>query len=142
MTNKYLTTLLILFAGVAFIGASKMTRLPSPPGAKVFFKNIKNGDVVSNPVKILFGVEGMKILPRGEQKRNSGHFHLLIDIEEIYLDEAIQVDEGFKHFSRGESEGTITFTRGKHTLQLLLGDFGHRPHDPAVISEKITITVK
>ena len=31
---------------------------------------------------------------------------------------------------------------GKHTLQVVLGDYLHIPHDTPVVSEMITITVK
>jgi hypothetical protein len=45
------------------------------------------------------------------------------------------------HFGKGQTETTVTLTPGKHTLQLVFADANHIPHNPAVISKKITVTV-
>ena len=46
------------------------------------------------------------------------------------------------HFGGGQTEAQLDLAPGSHTLQLLLGDHGHIPHDPPLMSERITITVK
>jgi hypothetical protein len=113
------------------------------PKAKVSILSPKDGDVVSSPVKIVFGAEHVTILPAGIEHTNSGHHHLLIDVDELPdLTMPIPADANHKHFGKGQTEVTLMLKPGKHTLQLLLGDHLHRPHVEPVVSEKIEITVK
>ena len=117
---------------------------PSPPGARVYFINLKDGAVVSSPVLIQFGLSGMGIAPAGTDVPNTGHHHLLIDttIEGDGLNMAIPVDEQHLHFGKGQTEALVTLPKGKHTLQLVLGDKSHVPHNPPVMSERISVTVQ
>lgn len=118
---------------------------PAPEGATVYFINLKDGDTVANPVKIQFGLSGMGVAPAGvEDKKNTGHHHLLIDttLEGEALDEPIPADDQHRHFGGGQTETSVDLPAGTHTLQLVLGDWSHIPHNPPVMSEKITITVK
>jgi hypothetical protein len=117
-------------------------RTPSPPGAKVFIIEPKDGATVSSPVTIKFGIEGMEIAAAGTDKANTGHHHLLIDASLPDLNEAIPKDETHIHYGKGQTEASVELKPGKHTLQLLLGDKNHIPHDPPVKSDVVTITVK
>jgi uncharacterized protein DUF4399 len=117
-------------------------RTPSPPGAKVFIIEPKDGATVSSPVTVKFGIEGMEIAPAGTDKPNSGHHHLLIDTTLPDLSESIPKDETHIHYGKGQTEASVELKPGKHTLQLLLGDKNHIPHNPPVKSEVVTITVK
>jgi hypothetical protein len=102
-----------------------------------------DGATVSNPVTIRFGLKGMGVAPAGVDKPMTGHHHLLIDVEGLPpMNMPVPADANHKHFGGGQTEATIELSPGKHTLQLLLGDMGHVPHDPPVVSEKITIMVK
>jgi hypothetical protein len=117
----------------------------SPEGAKVYFINLKDGDVVKSPVHIQFGLSGMGIAPSGvEGTKNTGHHHLIINeaIEGEELDAAIDKDEQHRHFGGGQTESMVELPAGKHVLQLVLGDWSHVPHNPPVMSERITITVQ
>ena len=117
---------------------------PATEGARVYFVNLKDGDVVSSPVKVVFGLSGMEVAPAGTEKPNSGHHHLLINaaLEGAALTESIPADDNHRHFGGGQTEATIELPAGSHTLQLVLGDHFHVPHVPPVASERITITVK
>jgi len=117
---------------------------PAPDDAKVYFINIKDGDTVTSPVTIRFGLSGMGIAPAGTEMPNTGHHHLIIDekLEGEALNEAIPVDEHHMHFGKGQTEATVTLSKGKHTLQLLLGDWSHVPHKPPVMSDVITVNVE
>jgi hypothetical protein len=117
---------------------------PAPADAKVYFINIKDGDTVTSPVKIQFGLSGMGIAPAGTEAPNTGHHHLLIDstLEGDALNEAIPMDEHHLHFGKGQTEAMVTLPKGQHTLQLVLGDWSHVPHKPPVMSERITVTVE
>jgi hypothetical protein len=114
-------------------------RHTSPPGAKVYIDSPANGAVVPLTTTVRFGLVNMGIAPAGVEKANSGHHHLLIDAPLPPFDEPIPSDANHLHFGAGQTEATITLTPGKHTLQLLLGDANHVPHDPPVFSAPITI---
>ena len=112
--------------------------------AKAYFKNLKDGDTVSNPIEITFGLSGMTVAPAGTNTPNTGHFHLLIDTQltKEEMQYAIPKDDQHQHFGKGQTETTITLTPGKHTLQLVMGDGNHMLHKPPVMSDVITINVK
>jgi hypothetical protein len=118
-------------------------RTPSPAGAEVYFITPKDGATVSSSVSVQFGLKGMGVAPAGVKFENSGHHHLLIDTD-APADASMPLPTSDKvvHFGKGQTETTLQLAPGKHTLQLLLGDQNHTPHNPPVISKKITITVK
>ena len=141
---KPFTALVALFFCVcsapAFAGET-----PAPEGAKLYFINLKDGETVSSPVLVQFGLSGMGVAPAGvEGKQNTGHHHLVVDemIEADELNAPLPADEHHRHFGGGQTETTIELAPGKHTLQLVLGDWSHIPHNPPVMSERITVTVE
>lgn len=121
---------------------SEMTRTPAPAGAKVYFIEPADSATVTNPVTVKFGIEGMEVAPAGTDKPNTGHHHVLIDTALEDFDAPIPADDKHKHFGKGQTETQLELAPGEHTLQLILGDQNHVPHDPAVESESITITVE
>ena len=115
----------------------------SNSSAKVFIISPENNSTVTNPVKIVFGASGMKIVPAGVNENFSGHHHLLIDVKELPdLSKPIPSDKNYLHFGKGQKSAEIQLEKGVHTLQLLLGDHMHIPHADPIYSEKIIITVK
>ena len=134
--------LLMLLSSATIAGAGET---PAPADAKVYFINLKDGDRVISPLVIRFGLSGMGIAPSGTEAPNTGHHHLFIDapaLEGDALNEAIPVDEHHVHFGKGQTETTVTLSKGQHTLQLVLGDWSHIPHKSPVMSERITVTVE
>ena len=128
----------------AGLTAQAQDRTPSPAGAKVYIISPKNGETVTSPVTVKFGVKGMAVVPAGTKQDNSGHHHLLIDTD-VPSDLSLplpSVPDKVVHFGKGQTETTITLPPGKHTLQLVFADANHIPHNPAVISKKITVTAK
>ncbi len=111
-------------------------------GAKVYFIEPKNGAEVSSPVRVVFGLSTMGVAPAGVNQAGTGHHHLLIDSPTIDYTKPLPASEQVVHFGGGQTEASIDLKPGKHTLQLLLGDWKHQPHNPPVQSEVITITVK
>ena len=108
----------------------------------VFFKSPKNNYISeSSEVKIVFGIKNFNILPAGVVGCNSGHHHLIINADLPNLERPIPTTENYVHFGKGQTETTINLKPGKHTLQLLLGDYAHIPHKNPIFSEKITIEV-
>jgi hypothetical protein len=114
---------------------------PSPPGAMVYFVDLKDGATIGPKTTIHFGLHGMGVAPAGSDKANSGHHHLLIDVDLPPLDQPIPNDENHLHFGGGQTEVDLALSPGPHTLQLLLGDKNHIPHTPPVMSERIHVTV-
>ena len=116
-------------------------RTPSPPGAKVYFIGLHDGDTVPQHLTLHFGLENMGVAPAGIERPNTGHHHLLIDSELPPMDQPIPNDPKHLHFGAGQTEATVTLPLGRHKLQLLFGDYRHIPHDPPVMSEPITVNV-
>ncbi len=134
---------LLLSAGQAAMAETAEQHWPA--GAKVFFIEPKNGAEITGPVKVVMGVEGIEIAPAGTQTPHTGHHHILIDVDPPKGEKALEplpADDNHKHFGKGQTETALTLTPGPHTLQLMVGDGNHIPHDPPLVSEKITITVK
>ena len=122
--------------------ASAQDRMASPADAQVYIISPKDGAKVSSPVTVQFGLKGMGIAPAGVKIENTGHHHLLIDSDApTDLSQPLPASDKVVHFGKGQTETTVKLTPGKHTLQLLLGDSTHVPHNPPVISKKVTITV-
>ena len=117
-------------------------KLPAPAGAAVYFVSLKNGDLVASPLLVQFGLRGLGVAPAGVEKDNTGHHHLLIDVAELDVNNALPMTDTIRHFGGGQTEVRVELKPGVHTLQLLLADHNHIPHHPPVISERITVTVK
>ncbi len=116
-------------------------RNPAPGGAKVTFVDLQNNARVASKLVVRFAVAGMEIAPAGTARRHAGHHHLLIDTDLPALGQPIPSDFNHLHFGGGQSEAEILLSPGRHTLQLLFADHDHVPHDPPVLSEKITVEV-
>jgi hypothetical protein len=119
-----------------------LPRTAAPENALTYFLSPENGATVTSPFTVRFGLRGMGVAPAGVTNANTGHHHLLIDVETLPPDNLpIPNDANHRHFGLGQTETELTLPAGQHTLQLVLGDALHIPHQPPVRSEKITITV-
>ena len=148
--NRFTAPLLgiALAAGSAFAQDDKKTdptpepKMTSPKGAKVYIISPKDGKTVKKKFVVRFGLKGMGVAPAGIKFPNTGHHHLVIDGEKYDPELPLPMSDKLKHFGGGQTEAAIELPPGKHTLQLVLGDHLHRPHDPPVVSEVITVTVE
>ena len=122
--------------------AVALDRTASPEGASAYIISPADGDTVSSPVTVVFGLSGMGVAPAGTEKENTGHHHLLIDTGLPAMEEPIPADDNHVHFGGGQTEVQVELAPGEHSLQLLLGDLNHIPHDPPIMSEVITVTVE
>ncbi len=129
-------------AAEASTAAVELPRTASPAGATVFFISPADGDTVTNPVAIEFGISGMDVVKAGEERAETGHHHLIIDASLPDLGLPIPADEHYLHFGDASTTTELTLEPGTHTLQLLLGDYLHIPHDPPVMSTTITLIVE
>lgn len=147
MLRKFATATLMIGLACVGLASANAQDSKSAPDAKVYFVNIKSGDTVSSPVLVQFGLKGMGIAPAGvdgELAANTGHHHLLVnnELKGDALKQPLPMDAKHVHFGKGQTEAMVTLPAGTHTLQLLLADWTHIPHNPPVMSERITITVK
>ena len=138
---------LLLFGGVTANLAQdvpEMPRTPAPDGAEVYIQSPADGDTVTSPVLVRFGLRGIGVAPAGIEFPNSGHHHVLIDVGEDEMppfDLPLPTTDQVVHFGLGQTEAELTLQPGEHTLQLVVGDHLHTPHLPPIVSEVITITV-
>ncbi len=149
--RRLLLSLLLLMLGATAGSADEATEKlsatgthssPSSEGASVAFKALHDGDLVPPTFTVKFLVSGMGIAPAGTMIDNTGHHHLLIDaIEMPDMNLSLPATDQIRHFGKGQTEAELTLREGEHTLQLLFADYSHTPHEPPVMSDKITITV-
>ncbi|KQK29319.1 hypothetical protein ARD30_18405 [Bosea thiooxidans] len=121
--------------------APEKPRSTAAPGARVFFVDLADGATIPARSRIRFGSEGITLTPAGTASPNGGHHHLLVDTELPALDREIPSDFNHLHFGRGQTEVELSLAPGEHTLQLLMGDHEHVPHDPPVMSDRIRVRV-
>jgi len=137
---------MLLFVSFLIVPASLVfaedSRTPSALGASIYIISPANGETVSSTVTVKFGLQGMGVAPAGIDKKNTGHHHLLIDGKSLPSFDKPMGKDGIKHFGGGQTEVQLSLKPGEHTLQLILGDKAHTPHQPPVVSPKITIVVK
>ena len=124
----FLRILLILFSINAF-------------SEKVYFINLKDGDKLKSPFLIQFGLSGKGIAPAGTDVDNTGHHHLLINVDEVNYSMPIPSSKQHLHFGLGQTETVLDLSAGEYKLQLVLGDKYHIPHNPPLVSEVIEVTV-
>jgi hypothetical protein len=129
-------------SGVLALAMSCASAIASADSARVYIISPQDGESVHSPVTVRFGLSGMGVAPAGIEREKTGHHHLLIDVAELpALDQPLPNDERHRHFGGGQTEAAIELPPGKHTLRLIFADHNHVPHDPALISEEVSITV-
>lgn len=119
-----------------------IARTPRPAEAVLYIISPADGATVEGPVTVRFGLKGMGVAPAGVARPDTGHHHLVVDAPTPSLDGPLPADARHIHFGGGQTETTLELAPGTHTLQLVLADKDHVPHDPPLVSERITITVK
>lgn len=134
-----------LFAAcVAVAEQPTMDELKSdaPANARAYIISPADGEVVPPTFTVRFGLTGMGVAPAGIDKANTGHHHILIDLDELPdMNLPLPTSDKVVHFGGGQTQTVLTLEPGTHSLQLLLGNHLHIPHRNPVLSEKITITV-
>ena len=128
-----------LLMGVSVLASAT----PAPKGAEVSIVSPEDGATIPQTVVVKFAVENIALAPAGDTTKNTGHHHVLIDVDQLpAAGTPIPKDANHLHFGGAQTQAEITLTPGEHTLQLELGDSNHMPFDPPIVSEKITVNVK
>jgi len=134
--SKYLTARNLIGICILFVSGILHTAVP-----RVYIESPHNGALVQSPVEVVFGLEGMELAPAGTYAPDTGHHHLIIDNDLPDLAMPIPSNNNYLHFGKAQDRVLLDLEPGMHTLQLLLGDGSHIPHQPPLISEKIAITI-
>jgi hypothetical protein len=130
-------------AAPAAAAPAALTRKRAPAGAMAYIIEPTDGAGVTNPVRVVFGLKGFGVAPAGVERDDAGHHHLLVDTGmPANLGLPIPNDDQHRHFGGGQTEVELTLSPGRHTLQMLLGDHLHIPHDPPIVSSVVTIEVE
>jgi len=141
--KKLIIALSLMAASVSTTVLSNEMKSTAPDNASVYFISPVSEQTVKTTFTVKFGLAGMGVAPAGTKKKNTGHHHLLIDTDKMpSMHTPLPATDKIKHFGGGQTETTLTLAPGKHTLQLVLGNYLHIPHSKPVLSEKITIIVK
>ena len=137
---------LFLAMGISLLAAFALAadRIAPAPGAEVYFIAPHDGARVRSPFTVSFGLKGMGIAPAGIKFDNTGHHHLLVDmdISQVPLDAPMPATEKLLHFGKGQTETSLTLPAGKHSLEIVFADYLHQSFDPPLHSKKITVTVE
>lgn len=142
MRFRNLLPVFLLLLLTAAAGSADQHLRSSAPGATIGFANLADGDVVPPGYTVKFTISGMGIAPAGSDIENTGHFHLLIDLDELPpMDRPLPANDHIIHFGKGQTETVLDLPEGNHRLQLLLADYAHVPHDPPVMSQLISVTI-
>ena len=141
MTRKLAACLVAITLCAGIAAAAETT---APDNAYLYIGWPNDGEVLpaNQPFRVWFGLRNMGVAPKGAPKPNTGHHHLLINTDLPPLDQEIPSDRNHIHFGAGQTETMIELPPGTHTLQLLMGDHNHMPHNPPVYSRKINVYVK
>lgn len=125
-------------------GSLAAERSPAPDKAYLYIGWPNDGEVLAagRPFRVWFGLRYMGVAPSGVEVPFTGHHHLIIDNDLPAMNEEIPNDRQHLHFGAGQTETMLELPKGRHTLQLLMGDHNHIPHNPPVMSKKITVYVK
>lgn len=115
--------------------------LPVPEGAKVFFANLNDGDTVSSPFNVQFGIEGMEVEAAGEANEGKGHHHIIINGTAIMEGEIVPADSLNIHFGKGQTETDLTLEPGSYSLTMQFADGYHRSYGEQ-LSATIQVSVK
>lgn len=133
---------LITLSAHAQDAADALPRTAAPADAEAYIQTPANGAEVTSPFTIRFGLRGIGVAPAGITAANTGHHHLLVDLDMLPPDNLpLPSTDQVRHFGAGQTETELELAPGEHTLQLVLGDALHIPHLPPIRSQKITITV-
>jgi len=110
--------------------------------AEAYIISPQDGETVKSPFVVRFGLKGMGVAPAGVEMPGTGHHHLIVDAPLPPAGQPVPFDDKHKHFGKGQTETELSLLPGEHTLQLILGDHTHMPHDPPVTSRQIRIRVE
>lgn len=107
----------------------------APEGARVFFTNLNDGDTVSAPVYVEFGIEGMEVEPAGAINAGKGHHHIIINNSYIEFGGTVPADSVNIHYGGGQTSDSLDLNPGNYTLTMQFADGFHRSYGKQLAAE-------
>ena len=99
-----------------------------PEGARVFFANLEDGQTVTSPFMVQFGIEGMEVNPAGEIVKGTGHHHILIGEGFTEAGVIVPADETHIHFGGGQTETELTLEPGSYMITMQFANGIHQSY--------------
>ncbi|ACB96191.1 DUF4399 domain-containing protein [Beijerinckia indica] len=131
-----------LFQSIAAVTVAVILAIPVHAASPhVYFIEPVDGEHVSSPFTVKFGLEGLEIRPAGDATPNTGHHHLIVDGIALPTGTVIALNDKSLHFGKGQTETQLSLPPGHHTLTLQFGDGIHQSYGLDV-SQTISIDVK
>ena len=122
---------------LALVGCGAMTE----PAPSVSLIEPADGATVSSPFKVRFGVRGMAVAPAGEVLADSGHHHLLINLDAVPAGESVPFTDRHMHFGKGQTETEVTLPPGSYKLTAQFANGAHQSYGKPM-SQTIALIVK
>ncbi len=135
----FVSSLMVFVLSPALASDDDGQRTMAPVDATAYIIAPANGEHVNERFTVKFGLQGMGVAPAGVTKKKTGHFHLVVDGKLPAFDQVM--GKQVRHFGGGQTQATLKLPKGQHTLQLIMGDHRHVPHQPPVFSRPVTIIV-
>ncbi len=139
MLRSLVVSILALGALTAPAAASAQA---APPAPEIYLRVPANNAVVKPTFTVEFGLRNYGVAPATVKLSNTGHFHLLINVESPADGVVIPADSLHRHYGAGQIETTMTLAPGTYTLRAVLGDFEHKVINRQLVSKPVRITVK
>jgi hypothetical protein len=114
---------------------------PPAPSKRVFFVEPADGATVTSPFKVKFGVEGMEVKPAGDETPNSGHHHILVNMDSMAEGQTIPFSDKHIHFGKGQTETELKLAPGTYKLTMQFANKNHVSYGKDM-SHTIRVTVK
>jgi hypothetical protein len=113
-----------------------------PAGAKVYFKNLKEGDEITSPYTVEMGVDNMQVdTANGNIKPASGHHHILIGLDSVAAGTVVPKDSTHLHFGNAQTKTDLKLQPGNYKLTLQFADALHRSYGGA-LTQTVNVKVK
>lgn len=137
------TLLVVAAAPLAAQGARSAApaTAPAAPTPEIYFRAPADGATVPTTFPVAFGLRNYGVAPATVNLANTGHFHILINVDAPPVGQLIPADSLHRHYGAGQIETTLTLAPGTYTLRVVLGDFEHKVISPALVSRPIRIVV-
>ena len=98
-------------------------------------------ELPAGDVRVVLGADNVTIVPAGDTAPNSGHHHILLNVDAPPEGDAIPADiQGYVHLGQAQTEYTFeNLAPGDYTLVAVIGDFAHRVIPQATDTVRFTV---
>lgn len=133
----------IALAACAALVWPRLARAQTPHAVTVTITSPANGATVALPVTITLRAVGVRIVPATVEKRGTGHHHLFVDHDLVWINDTIpKGTPGIYHLGRGQTAFVLdSLAPGPHRVIAVVADWRHIPLNP-LVADTVEFTVK